>query len=534
MKIQRRLGLSFLLILILYGVNLGLYAWGNQKRSVSVEVLQKALSRQVLFSSIKQKLSNIQKEVTLLSQVMAALAAEGLGVNEIKHFRAQTALITSEIDKLGRLSEAEMSREIKSFEEIYLGLSQSWQIFYENFGINHAKAIAELAVRADPVSTHLMVDLLPRLYEEEQMRVETAVLNYYQVEAWAKQMTRVIFLLTILITLTIAFFTSRYISLGLSKLKEGAARIGSGTLHHRIDIQSQDELGDLATSFNEMGQNLLSTQEALNEAHETLENRHQEAEKQRQNAESLLLNILPQEIAQELKTKDRVAPKYFEDVSILFTDFVGFTASTEKLAVDELVLALHDYFTAFDQISERYGLEKLKTIGDSYMCVAGLPQRKPSHPVDAILAAFEMIDAVKKRQVSENPAQWSVRIGIHTGAVIAGVVGIQKFSFDIWGDSVNYAKRMESRGISDRINISDRTYARVKDFFACTHRRQLSENKEKTFEMYLVDDILPGLKDAQTLGPSLAFSERYQLYFQRPFSSHWQKPIKNTEMPFES
>ncbi len=526
MKIQRRLGLSFLLILLLYGANLGLYAWGNQKRSVSVETLQKALSRQVLFSSIKQKLSNLQKEVTLLSQVMAALATGGLGENEVMHFKTQTASITAEIEALGKLSEVEMSREIKSFEQTYLGLSQSWQIFYENFGINHAKAIAELAVRADPVSTYLMVDLLPRLDEEEHLRVEAAVSSYYEVEAWAEQMTRVIFSLTILITLAIAFFTSRYISQGLSKLKEGAARIGSGTLQHRIKIQSQDELGDLATSFNEMGQNLLSTQMALSKAHEALEKRHQEAKKQRQNAESLLLNILPQEIAHELETKDRVAPKYFEDVSILFTDFVGFTASTEKLAVDELVLALHDYFTAFDHISERYGLEKLKTIGDSYMCVAGLPERKPSHPVDAILAAFEMIEAVKKRQVSENPAQWSVRIGIHTGAVIAGVVGIQKFSFDIWGDSVNYAKRMESRGVSDQINISDRTYARVKDFFACTHHRQVSENKEKTFEMYLVDDLLPGLKDAQTQGPSFAFSERYQLYFQRPFSKDWQQPMK--------
>lgn len=531
MKIRRRLGFSFLLILLLYGVNLGVYAWGNQKRSVSVETLQKALSRQILFSSIKQNLSNLQKEVTLLSQVMAQMASEGLGASEISQFNARTALISEEIDGLSQLSDAEVSEEIKSFEKAYLGLSQSWKIFYENFGVNHSKAIAALAVRADPVSTHLLMDVLPRFYEEEQQRVETAVSNYYRVEAWAEQITKVIFSLSILSTLAIAFFTSRYISLGLTTLKDGAARIGSGSLAHRIAIRSQDELGDLATSFNEMGQNLLSTQIALTEANETLAKRHEEAEKQRQNAESLLLNILPQEVAQELEEKDRVAPKYFEDVSILFTDFVGFTASTEKLAVDELVLALHDYFTAFDQISERYGLEKLKTIGDSYMCAAGLPLRKPSHPVDAILAAFEMIDVVKKRQVPENPARWSVRIGIHTGAVIAGVVGIKKFSFDIWGDSVNYAKRMESRGVPDRINISDRTYARVKDFFACTHRRQVTENKEKTFEMYLVDDILPGLRDAQTQGLSTAFSERYQLYFQKPFPDDWQRPIETKDSP---
>src|SRR5205807_2066666 len=108
-------------------------------------------------------------------------------------------------------------------------------------------------------------------------------------------------------------------------------------------------------------------------------------------SESLLLNILPAEVADELRAKGLVSPKYFEDVTILFTDFVGFTLSTEKLAVEELVEMLHDYFTAFDQIVARYGLEKMKTIGDSYMCISGLPVRNPAHPVDMVMAAFEML-----------------------------------------------------------------------------------------------------------------------------------------------
>ncbi len=525
MKIQRRLELSFLLILLLYGLNLGIYAWGNQKRSLSVETLQKALSRQILLSSIKQNLSNLQKQVTLLSQVMAEVAADGLGANEITQFNAQTASIASEIAALKQLSDAEVSTEIQAFEKTYLDLSRSWRIFYKNFGIRHSRAITELAVRADPSSTHLMMDVLPRLYEDEQIRVETAVKNYYEIVQVAERITTVMFSFSILLSLAVAFFTSRYIAGGLTKLKEGAVRIGSGALDHRIPIQSRDELGDLARSFNEMGHNLLSTQTALTEAHENLALRHKEAEQQRQNAESLLLNILPQEVARELNEKERVAPKYFEDVSILFTDFAGFTDATEKLAVDELVSALHDYFTAFDHITARYGLEKLKTIGDSYMCAAGLPVRNPSHPVDAVLAAFEMIKAVRQRKVPQNPAQWSVRIGIHTGAVIAGVVGIQKFSFDIWGDSVNYAKRMESRGQSDRINISDRTHARVKDFFTCTHHGQITTHKEKSFEMYFVNGILPGLMDEDSGQPSAAFAERYRLYFQKPFPGGWQKPV---------
>jgi class 3 adenylate cyclase len=196
-------------------------------------------------------------------------------------------------------------------------------------------------------------------------------------------------------------------------------------------------------------------------------------------SESLLLNILPGEVADELRAKGMVSPKYFEDVTILFTDFVGFTLSTEKLAAEELVELLHDYFTAFDQIVARYKIEKMKTIGDSYMCISGLPMRNPAHPVDMVMAAFEMLEAVRERQRPDRLAQWRVRIGIHTGPVIAGVVGINKFAFDIWGDTVNYSSRMESSGEAGRINLSERTYSRVKDFFQCEHRGKRADQRHR-------------------------------------------------------
>ena len=148
--------------------------------------------------------------------------------------------------------------------------------------------------------------------------------------------------------------------------------------------------------------------------------------------------------------RGEVEPRYFENVTILFSDFVGFTHATENLAAEDLVTLLHSYFTAFDRIVGRYGLEKLKTIGDSYMLVGGLSERNPSHPVDAVLAAFEMIRAVE--ELSSEEAPWRVRIGIHTGPVIAGVVGIKKFAFDVWGD-----RELQLHGIvkrSDQINIS--------------------------------------------------------------------------------
>jgi class 3 adenylate cyclase len=232
-------------------------------------------------------------------------------------------------------------------------------------------------------------------------------------------------------------------------------------------------------------------------------------------SESLLLNILPGEVADELRAKGLVSPKYFEDVTILFTDFVGFTLSTEKLAADELVEMLHDYFTAFDQIVARYRLEKMKTIGDSYMCISGLPVRNPSHPVDTVMAAFEMLHAVQQRARPERPVQWKVRIGIHTGPVIAGVVGFTKFVFDIWGDTVNYISRMESRGEANRINLSERTYSRVKDFFACEYRGKVLTKDKREMDMYFANGILPALVGDPTEVPPAAFVKRYNIYFQK-------------------
>jgi hypothetical protein len=170
---------------------------------------------------------------------------------------------------------------------------------------------------------------------------------------------------------------------------------------------------------------------------------------------------------------------------------------------------LHDYFTAFDQIVARYRIEKMKTIGDSYMCISGLPTRNPAHPVDTVMAAIEMIHAVQEREKLDRGARWKVRIGIHTGPVIAGVVGINKFAFDIWGDTVNYSSRMESSGAANRINLSDRTYSRIKDFFECEHRGKVLTKEKREVDMYFVNGILPSLVNGSVQIPPPAFLRRY-------------------------
>jgi adenylate cyclase len=228
---------------------------------------------------------------------------------------------------------------------------------------------------------------------------------------------------------------------------------------------------------------------------------------------SLMRNILPSQIAEELQTRGEVEPRYFEDVTILFSDFVGFTHATENLAAEDLVRLLHLYFTAFDRIVHKYGLEKLKTIGDSYMLAGGLPERNPSHPVDAVMAAFEMVRAVEELSTEEAP--WKVRIGLHTGPVIAGVVGIKKFAFDIWGETVNFSSRMESSSAPNRINISARTHSRVKDFFECENRGQVATKEGKAYDMYFAKGILPKLLDGGGDSPPPAFMRRYRVYFQK-------------------
>jgi adenylate cyclase len=186
-------------------------------------------------------------------------------------------------------------------------------------------------------------------------------------------------------------------------------------------------------------------------------------------SDELLLNILPAEVANELKAKGHADAKHFENVTILFTDFKGFTEASEKLSPQELVEELNTCFKAFDQIITARGIEKIKTIGDAYMCAGGLPVPSSSTPAGVVLAALEMqafmVTRKKERDALGKPA-FEMRAGIHTGPVVAGIVGVKKFQYDIWGDTVNTASRMESSGEVGQVNISEATYALVKDVVA--------------------------------------------------------------------
>ncbi|WP_339875510.1 adenylate/guanylate cyclase domain-containing protein [uncultured Algoriphagus sp.] len=218
--------------------------------------------------------------------------------------------------------------------------------------------------------------------------------------------------------------------------------------------------------------------------------RTKQLNEEKEKADHLLLNILPPEIAYELKNHGTSKARHFSNVSVMFTDIVNFSGLCEKLSAEELVAELNYFYCEFDRIVEKYGVEKIKTVGDSYMCAGGLNLQKEFDASNIILAAFEIKDFIhahEQSKISEGKPAISMRIGIHTGPVIAGIVGLKKFAYDIWGDTVNIASRMETAGDASKINISGHTYELIKGKFACSPRGKIEVKNKGLVEMYFVE-----------------------------------------------
>lgn len=210
---------------------------------------------------------------------------------------------------------------------------------------------------------------------------------------------------------------------------------------------------------------------------------------ERNKSEKLLLNVLPVHVADELKKFNRVTPMHFDSATVLFTDMVGFTKIAEKLSPGELIGELDHCFHKFDEITLKYGMEKIKTIGDAYMAAGGIPDANRTHPLDAVLSALEMQHVMmhmKREKERQGLPFWQIRLGIHTGPLVAGVIGTEKFSYDVWGDTVNTASRMESSGMPEMVNISRETYNAVAGFFDCEYRGKLVAKNKGEIDMFFV------------------------------------------------
>ncbi len=290
----------------------------------------------------------------------------------------------------------------------------------------------------------------------------------------------------------------KYIQTSLTPIYDHTGRF-SKIIAIEMDIT---DLKLAESALSDKHDNLLSTMEHLELANEMLDKQRIEIEKQKESLEnekqktdSLLLNILPEVAAHQLKKKGFVKPKNYSQVSVLFADFVNFSnISISYESIEDFLTALSFYFEAFDEITTRRFIEKIKTIGDCYMCVGGVPQMNKSHAFDTVLAGLEIqkfVEEIAKKDQEQGKPVWRLRIGIHTGSVMAGVIGKKKFAYDIWGETVNVASRMETNGEAGKVNVSETTYQYIKDYFKCTFRGKVPAKSIGEINMYFVERILP-------------------------------------------
>jgi len=232
-------------------------------------------------------------------------------------------------------------------------------------------------------------------------------------------------------------------------------------------------------------QRILETQKE--ELEREVTERTSEIVEEKKKSDDLLLNILPEEVARELKEKGKTTAHVYDKVSVMFTDFVDFTQAGERMGSEALVAELHACFKAFDEIMGKYGIEKIKTIGDAYLAVCGLPTADERHAEKVVQAAKDIRAFMMQRRQQLGDKTFEIRIGIHSGDVVAGIVGVKKFAYDIWGDTVNTAARMESNSEAGKINISQTTYEQVQDKFTCTYRGEIEAKGKGMLKMYFVD-----------------------------------------------
>jgi len=246
---------------------------------------------------------------------------------------------------------------------------------------------------------------------------------------------------------------------------------------------------------------------------ELIAERTEELQHEKEKSDNLLANMLPHGTAQEIMSKGKAAKTKYNFVTVLFSDIQGFTKIAEEMNPEVLIDELDRFFFHFDSVTQKYRIEKIKTIGDAYMCAGGIPERNRTNPVEVVLAALEMqkfMDFMRDDPANNAARFWDIRIGIHTGTVIAGVVGHTKLTYDIWGDTVNTASRMESSGEAGKINISGTTHEFVKEYFTCEYRGRMPVKYKGDLDMYFVTGIRPEFCEPDGL-PNRRFFNRIEM-----------------------
>ncbi len=264
----------------------------------------------------------------------------------------------------------------------------------------------------------------------------------------------------------------------------------SFALANKINILTEENIQQLERNKQLQTKVNRELEQKVQERTKEIQEQKEIIESEKEKSDNLLLNILPESTAEELKEKGHATPRHYDHSTILFTDFKGFTKIAEKLSAEELVQDLDYCFQAFDDIVARHNLEKIKTIGDAYMCAGGIPIPNETNAVDAVNAGLEMQEFMKKwskEKEAKGQTPWELRVGIHTGPCTAGVVGKKKFAYDIWGDAVNLASRMESTGASGKVNVSENTWALIREHFTGENRGKIAAKNKGEIGMYFVE-----------------------------------------------
>ncbi|NVB85350.1 MAG: HAMP domain-containing protein [Kofleriaceae bacterium] len=298
----------------------------------------------------------------------------------------------------------------------------------------------------------------------------------------------------IVLALVVSIALSTFLTRSILALSSTVKRFAEKDFSARTPVLSKDEVGQLGQNFNAMAATIQEHNENLEEL---VEKRTKELSEEKQTSERLLLNVLPAPIANRLKSGEGLIVDRFEAVTVLFADIVGFTSLSSRIPPEQLVTMLNELFSEFDALAEKHGLEKIKTIGDAYMVVAGIPQPIANHAIAIGHMAIDML-AVIDRFAAKHTSDLTIRIGIHTGPVVAGVIGQKKFIYDLWGDTVNTASRMESHGVPGRIHVTSATQALLDAVFELEARDPIDIKGKGRMQTYLVVGTRPPTRVADS------------------------------------